>query len=522
MLDSDVQRALAAREMPEGDSASSDEDFAVGVVVDELEDARAEAAAAARQAEAEPMDETSARAMALRRALALGATTHLDLAASTGLTHAERTAGVEYSFTYGAYRAARPPKGSAARFLPSSLRQYAAPDLDAQLRAKAAPERRAKQMEEAADRKARKRQRRIRRMADSDDDSESTDDGETLAQRRGGSLAVAIERARADAFGEELPADVRSWGVEDVAKWFHGLGFGQYAPNAREAELDGPILLSLPPEDLRDIVGVDHPGHLRRINKYRQRLGEPPPSYVKPGVELKRWRMGRYQAPGAESIASAAQDVHGFTPATRMASHGGTTAGTRRDTTAGTRRDTAAGTFRGTTAASSALSSRPPPPTAVQVELSDGRPLKAGVVLAQAKLGRYQRVEEALARGLDADSQTEDGLRRTGLHMAALRCDRRMAAIFLRYGGFVNATDKFGNTPLHYAEVMDPTRDMASFLLDRGADDTLRNNLGCRPEDKRIGPGADKGAVVLPKHLRGARASKASTASRLPTTESNK
>lgn len=456
MGEADVRQALAARERPEGDSASSDEDFAAGVVVDELGDARAEAAAAARQAAAAPMDESAARARALRRALALGASTHLDVAASTGLTHAERTRGVEYSFTHGAFRVARPPKGSAARFLPSSLRQYAAPDLDAQLKAKEEADRRKRAAEEEEERRARRRRRRIRRMADSDDDSESSDDGKSLGQKRGGSLAVAIERARADAFGEELPPDVRKWEVGHVAKWFHGLGFGQYAPSAREAELDGPALLSLPPEDLRDIVGVDNPRHLRRIDKYRQRLAEPPPSYVRPGVELKRWRMGRYRGPGGP--ADGAPDAPDATP--------------------------------------EALAK-------AATELSDGRPLKPSVVLAQAKLGRYQRVEEALARGMDADAVSGDGLGRTGLHAAALRCDRRMAAVFLRYGAFINATDKFGNTPLHYAEALDPTRDLVSFLLDRGADDSLRNNLGCVPGDQRLGPGADAGAVVLPKKLRG-------------------
>jgi len=449
-------KARAEAAAAAGDSAGSDEDFAAGVVVDEMEDARVEAGRLALEAGARPLDETTGRSRALRRALALGASTQLDLAATTGLTHQERTRDVEFSFKHGAHRTKRMPKGSAARFLPASMREYAAPDLGEQLRRHEEEVRQAALAEEAAERRRRRKARRLKRLADSDDDSESTDDGKTLSDKRGGSLASAIERARADAFGEELPADVRKWSVADVMKWFQGLGFAQYGAHAKEAELDGPLLLEIRPEDLRDVVGIDRPEHLRRVNRYRQRLGEPPPNHVGTLLQLKRWRMGRFK--GAEDAE------------------------------------------------------RPVDAEAQAMELSDGRPLRAGVALAQAKLGRYQRVEEALARGLDADATTEDGLERTGVHVAALTCDRRMAAIFLRYGAFVSHRDTFGNTPLHYAYALDPSGDMVAFLLDRGADDRATNKLGCRPEDKRLGPGAEAGAVVRPRHLRDAEAAHAASA----------
>jgi hypothetical protein len=437
------------------DSARSDEDYAAGIVVDELEETREQAQTMLASINRPAMDEDSSRSRALRRALALGASTHLDVAAKTGLTHAERTADVDYSFRFGAYRTNRLKKASAARFLPASLKEYVAPDLEHQLREFEEAERKRAALREEEERLTRRRQRKLRRMVDSSDD-ESDHNGDTLDEMRGGSLAVALDNARAEAFGDELPADVRKWSVDDVVKWFQAVGMGMYAPNAREAAVDGATLISIKPVDIRDILGIDKIEHIRAVNAYRQRLSAPPPTYVKPGAQLKRWRMGRYIPPEeAEDFKAAGLDARPALPTDQLAQAGPTE-----------------------------------------------RPVKAEAVVAAAKLGKYQRVEMALAKGMDPDSVSGDGLERTGLHMAALRVDRRMAAIFLRYGAFVNCQDKYGNTPLHYAVALDPTGEVVEFLLDRGADDRTKNRIGCRPSDKRLGAGAEEGTVVIPKYKR--------------------
>ena len=50
----------------------------------------------------------------------------------------------------------------------------------------------------------------------------------------------------------------------DVAVWLHGLGLGQYERAFRDNSVDGEVLASLTPEDLKDL-GVVAVGHRRRL-----------------------------------------------------------------------------------------------------------------------------------------------------------------------------------------------------------------------------------------------------------------
>jgi ankyrin repeat protein len=53
----------------------------------------------------------------------------------------------------------------------------------------------------------------------------------------------------------------------------------------------------------------------------------------------------------------------------------------------------------------------------------------------------------------------------------------------LAHGADVNHQNKQGNTALHFAFTYDPTGQLAEFLIEKGADDTLRNAAGATPYD---------------------------------------
>lgn len=128
----------------------------------------------------------------------------------------------------------------------------------------------------------------------------------------------------------------------------------------------------------------------------------------------------------------------------------------------------------------------------VDPEMPDGRRPKTNVVVSMVRAGRVKRVEAALAAGFQPNTEATQGgvgfgTQRTCMHYAAMTCNIRMMSVLLRYGADVNVRDKWGNTPLHYAQVADSLGDAVDFLLDRGANDLLTNGVGMRARDKRIG-----------------------------------
>lgn len=56
-----------------------------------------------------------------------------------------------------------------------------------------------------------------------------------------------------------------------------------------------------------------------------------------------------------------------------------------------------------------------------------------------------------------------------------------MCDVLLGCGANVNHANKAGNTALHYAFTYDTTGQLAEFLIERGADDSLLNKAGASP-----------------------------------------
>lgn len=72
----------------------------------------------------------------------------------------------------------------------------------------------------------------------------------------------------------------------------------------------------------------------------------------------------------------------------------------------------------------------------------------------------------------------------TCMHKAAQRGQLRPLELLTKGGADINAIGDMGNTPLHYAWVFSKktgTKDVLNFLLDHGADKTIRNEFGKLP-----------------------------------------
>jgi hypothetical protein len=65
--------------------------------------------------------------------------------------------------------------------------------------------------------------------------------------------------------------------------------------------------------------------------------------------------------------------------------------------------------------------------------------------------------------------------------------------ILLRRGARINEVNKNGNSALHFALAYDTTGQLAQFLIEHGADDTIENNLGLTPYD---GLGEDESRIT--------------------------
>jgi ankyrin repeat protein len=93
---------------------------------------------------------------------------------------------------------------------------------------------------------------------------------------------------------------------------------------------------------------------------------------------------------------------------------------------------------------------------------------------------RIRMLKMLLDAGADPKAVEPDDYRFTALHEAALLGQTEIARILLNRGADVRATDKDGNTPLHW---VGPHVDTAKFLLDAGADPLSQSKKGSTPID---------------------------------------
>lgn len=75
-----------------------------------------------------------------------------------------------------------------------------------------------------------------------------------------------------DALKADFPADVKDWNIQHIVQWLDTLMLGQYRKAFEEAAIDGVFLLELTDEDLRDVLGVTHQLHRKKLLFSRDKL----------------------------------------------------------------------------------------------------------------------------------------------------------------------------------------------------------------------------------------------------------
>jgi len=84
----------------------------------------------------------------------------------------------------------------------------------------------------------------------------------------------------------------------------------------------------------------------------------------------------------------------------------------------------------------------------------------------------------------------------TPLHAAAIRNHKEIAQLLIAKGADVNAKNKYGGTPLHYAA----TKEIAELLIAKGANVNMREIDGSTPLDLAIKRKRTEIAELLRKH----------------------
>ena len=64
---------------------------------------------------------------------------------------------------------------------------------------------------------------------------------------------------------EPFPEDITVWTVDDVCRWLDTISLSQYKRAFREGSVDGSFLTELRSEDLRDILGMEHELHRKKV-----------------------------------------------------------------------------------------------------------------------------------------------------------------------------------------------------------------------------------------------------------------
>lgn len=240
--------------------------------------------------------------------------------------------------------------------------------------------------------------------------------------------AAAIEEAK-KALAEPFPSDVTKWRVQDVGRWLETLSLGQYRRAFEEAAVDGEFLMELRAEDLRDVLGVEHALHVRKLLVARDK--------IKP---LSAAERAAKRAVEAERAAAAARGES-------LAVFGGP--------------------------APEELVGKAP-------KAEDNVP-DMDTVFSQIRHNRIKRLGDSLRAGFNIETEDENG--NTALLVAAQNVNKRAIEMLLDRGANINHQNKAGQTALHYCMAYDKEGALGEFLIDRGANDMLENKLGLSPYD---------------------------------------
>ena len=251
---------------------------------------------------------------------------------------------------------------------------------------------------------------------------------------------------------EPLPQDCHDWTVGDVSKWLRKLSLVMYAGKFAEASVDGQFLLELQEDDLAGVLGVKHKLHRRKLILAREKLSLSPEEQKSRAAAVRfvdddvvpTWKRA------SMSLSSLDQESSLLITEENHHHHHQNQQRNRRRL-----------------AMPFALGSVPSP--------------AAGVVFSHARHGRLKRLEESLDEGFDIDAKDDQG--NTLLMTAVQNGNKKAVDMLIRRGSTLNHMNGNGNTALHYALAYDTTGEIATYLIERGADDTIENRQGLSAYD---------------------------------------
>ena len=97
------------------------------------------------------------------------------------------------------------------------------------------------------------------------------------------------------------------------------------------------------------------------------------------------------------------------------------------------------------------------------------------IVFSRARHGHFDDVRKALDCGMDVNTRDKYG--NTLLHIACQNGNKRLLKMLLRSHAAIDAANKNGNTGLHFC-FMYAYYGLGEYLISKGANDTIRNELG--------------------------------------------
>lgn len=226
-----------------------------------------------------------------------------------------------------------------------------------------------------------------------------------------------------------LPDNVRTWTVNDVARWLETLSLTQYSSAFVEGSVDGPFLMELREEDLIQVLGIKHQLHVRKILLAREKL--------KP---LTRQELMQKDAVEREENADGKRQEMGV-----------------------------------------------PSLDTVFSQARNGRIKRVEESLNLGKRYFIHHCDVCSNRfyppviGFQIDAEDEKG--NTLLLLATQNSNRRLVEMLLLRGANINHQNAQGNTALHFAIAFDKEGELGEYLIEHGADDTIENISGFTPYD---------------------------------------
>ena len=71
---------------------------------------------------------------------------------------------------------------------------------------------------------------------------------------------------------QPFPDKLEQWSVYDIGRWLDVLSLPQYKQAFKEAAVDGALLLELQPSDFRDVLGMEHTLHVKKVVAARDKM----------------------------------------------------------------------------------------------------------------------------------------------------------------------------------------------------------------------------------------------------------